>query len=140
MDQNNLKQISIKLEYGNIYNKAEKFDELYCNTRNDCPADNTEGYRGELKKIVFYCTEHVIRVNHVEMSTILRIPMEREGNVITLVPRIIILAIPFVLYTLYKFTAYRSWVNTRILTKKEIWNNFSKKTQLKMPIEHELNI
>ncbi|SCA48160.1 PIR protein [Plasmodium ovale] len=113
---------SINTNNGNTCTNAEKFAELYRNTRDDCSNYNNDGYCVELKGIEQYIYSITESEKYTEAWQILKTLIPNNGTFI-IVSCIMILGIPFFLYILYKFTPLGSWANTQIQKKKKIWNN-----------------
>ncbi|SBT84991.1 PIR protein [Plasmodium ovale] len=126
-------EYSLEHDKGNISKNAEKFAEIYRNSRDKCSTDNISGYCSELKVYEKYCYERTKPENYTESLEILKslIPKDRTSSII--VSFIMILGIPFFLYILYKFSPLGSWTNIQLQKSKKMWNNLSEN-------EHNLNI
>ncbi|SBT54202.1 PIR Superfamily Protein [Plasmodium ovale wallikeri] len=114
-----------------IYRNAEDFAEQYRNAIKDCQTDNNESYCTELKEIEKYIYGCIESEKYKEAWKILKTLIPNDGTS-SIVSCIMILGIPFFLYSLYKFTPLGPWTYKQIQKKKKMWNDLSEN-------EHYLN-
>lgn len=95
-------QKSIAENDEHIYNNAEVFAQHYRDAMTDCQDNHTDSYCVSLKEIELYCYYHTNSQNCLEIAKLLKYQMQLKKALKVSVPCIIILAIPFFSYILYK--------------------------------------
>ncbi|SBT56635.1 PIR Superfamily Protein [Plasmodium ovale wallikeri] len=109
----------------NIYRTAEEFALLYKNAIDGCESHNTEGYCGALKEFEVLCDHHAKSKNCSEIGNILKYQQALKKSFKIVFPCIMVLGIPFISYIMYKFTPFRSWINTFLIKNKIIRHNLN---------------
>ncbi|SBT57792.1 hypothetical protein POVWA1_083740 [Plasmodium ovale wallikeri] len=97
---------SIEENDENIYINAEQFSQQYRNAISDCDSEDAYGYCGSLKEFEIFCNYQTKSKNCAEIAELIKYQHSLKKSVKIVVPCIMILAIPFFLYTLNKVNGY----------------------------------
>ncbi|SBT57853.1 PIR Superfamily Protein [Plasmodium ovale wallikeri] len=109
----------------NIYSTAEEFALLYKSAITGCESLDTEGYCEALKEFEVLCDHHAKSKNCSEIANLLKYQHELKKSFKIVFPCIMVLGIPFISYIMYKFTPFRSWINTFLIKNKIIRHNLN---------------
>ncbi|SBT56440.1 PIR Superfamily Protein [Plasmodium ovale wallikeri] len=124
----------------NTYSTAETFAKHYGNSIYDCQTNSVDAYCEALNEIESLCYQITKSKNCTEIAKLMKYQKALNRAVKIIIPCIITLVIPFFLYTLYKFTLFGSWVNSKILKKTYIRNNLYPESELQNHSSQQWNL
>ncbi|SBT55883.1 PIR Superfamily Protein [Plasmodium ovale wallikeri] len=107
---------------------AKNCADSYNNYVKECYKNTDDAFCNELENVRTKYYETMITVTCPGVPKTL--PSTKPHNIaaIIITPLVILLIITFIIFILYKFTPYASWIDFLIRRKKRMWNNLDNET------------